>query len=251
MNNCIYMAMDKHYEKYTIPCLKSIFKNWINHPKIFLYNNDELSEELTNLIKDKNVVIVKYHPYTFSNLGPVGNNIVYLKYKCWSTDFINYDNVLHLDCDTLILKPLDEIFTTNSLFISNNETLKIKCFKSQEVDMCNAGVFIVNKRHRSDLNEQLLKTLTLDYMDDMCYADQSIISLWCKLQKISLSNEVYYNFQPQFINYKTSSNSPAYDFDKIKILHFAARKPDTIEFHTWWRCDGWQKRYYDLWREYK
>jgi lipopolysaccharide biosynthesis glycosyltransferase len=252
MNNCIYLALDKNYEKYAIPCLNSIFRNWPNHPKIFIYSNDNLSEKIKSCIANKNVEIRRFSPFKFNNLGPVGNNIVYTKYLCWSDEFKNYDNVLHLDCDIVVLQPLDDMFTAESLFISNNETLKsVKCFKSADIPMCNAGVFVVNSKHRNEINHVMLISLTEEHQSDACYADQSIISLWCKIKNVKLSDNVYYNFQPQFINYKSVTGDQIYSFDKIKIIHFAARKPDTISFHTWWRCDGWQHRYYDIWSKYK
>lgn len=243
------MALNKKYERYAIPCINSIIKNWKNHPEILLFGND-LSENFIKWINEiNNIKIIKYDEINFSNTGPVGSNIIYTKYNCWNPDiFKNFDHVLHLDCDTIILKPLDDIFINKSLFIDNNEILQnIKAFKNIDIKMCNAGIFVVHKNDISSINFNHLINLTNENLNNFLYADQSIISLWCHKNDIEISEDVYYNFQPQFINY-TFKN---YNFNDIKILHFAARKPDTIEFNTWWRCDGWTEKFYNIWKKYK
>jgi len=244
-SNCIYMALDRNYERYAKPCLNSLFTNWQNHPDIFLFTND-ISDDFKSWLNGR-VKIVSYDNIELNmNLGPVNNKIVYTKYNCWNPRiFSNYEHVLHLDCDTVILKPLDHLFQGESIFIDNNEVLDgIKAFKNiKNIKMCNAGVFVVAKKHITEEHYSSLIELTKDLDEECLYADQSIISMWCKMNDVAISENVYSNFQPQFINYKNNN----YDFDKIEILHFAARKPDTIAFNVWWRCDGWQSKFFNIW----
>lgn len=254
MINAIYMALDRNYEKYAIPCLNSIKLNWTHHPVIFLFYSD-LSEDFirfTTKFKKQIKLIKIEEACEFSNLGPVNNSIVYHKYNCWNPKyFSSFDNVLHLDCDTIILKPLDKIFNGESRFFTNNETEEYaKAFKSMSVPMCNAGVFVVNRKHIADKNLNDLYEMTDSLSSDCNFADQSIISMWCKVNDIKIEEDVYFNFQPQFLKYKTG-DVDKYEYSKVFLLHYAARKPDTIAFHTWWRVDGWQEFLYKVWEKFK
>ena len=242
------MAFDGGYEKYVRKCINSITQNWENHPKIIAYCKD-ISESFRQFILASNVEIRQIIGHEYKNLGPVGNTIVYNKYECWNpTSFGEYDNVLHLDCDTIIKKPLDSIFTGNSTFFNNNEILDgVKSFKNSNLPMCNAGVFVVNKKNIniSDYNELIENTIK--FSSEALFADQSIISLWCYLNDITLSNDVYYNFQPHFMNYSHAN----YSFEDIKVIHFTAKKPDTISFDVWWRLDNYADLFYKEWKKYE
>lgn len=254
MKNAIYMALDRNYEKYAIPCLNSIHQNWAHHPVIFLFY-DNLSDEFikfTGKFK-KQIRLVKIdYDRDFQNLGPVNNKIVYHKYNCWNEKYFkSFDNVLHLDCDTIMLKPLDKIFNGKSRFFTNNESEDVaKAFKNIKTPMCNAGVFVVNNNDINDKNLNELYELTDALSDESLFADQSIISMWCMTNNIPIEEDVYFNFQPQFLKYK-DGEVDKYEYSKISLLHFAARKPDTISFHTWWRCDGWQEFLYKVWDKFK
>ena len=254
MNNAIYMALDSNYEKYATNCLNSLRINWVNHPKVFIFY-DTLTSQFLDFLKTFNdrVKLVKIdNDHEFLNLGPVNNKIVYNKYNCWNKKYFDdFDNVMHLDCDTVILKPCDNIFNGDSRFFTNNESEDMaRAFKNISIPMCNAGVFVVNKRHITDDNYKQLYEMTDTFSNESIFADQSIISMWCKSNDVKIEDDVYFNFQPQFLNFKDDGINK-YNYDKISILHFAARKPDTISFHTWWRCDGWTDTIYKTWEKYK
>jgi hypothetical protein len=258
------MACDQSYEKYVKPCINSIEKNWVNHPEILMFATG-LNKDFEEWLINKNIKIIKKDiNINFKNLGPVNNKIVYKKYICWDYEtFKDYDNVLHLDCDTLILKSVDDIINSNEFmcyddneilgqknrlfkFEDNNLNKLLKKYNITNTVMCNAGVFLIPKNYRTKENYDLLISLTNEFEKYIKYADQSIISLFCHILNISIHNNVYYNFQPHFLNYKDRN----YDFNEIKILHFAAVKPDTIHFQVWWRLNGISEKFYNLWNSY-
>lgn len=253
------MALDKNYECYGIPALKSIFVNWATHPVIKLFVSS-YSSELKEIIKGQNVELIESKiNFDFTNLGPVSNSIVYNKYICWNPEYFgDYDNVLHLDADILVLKKLDSIFDGEFNIWDNNEILDVKplsfsdeCNKLLSKDkmhidrMVNAGVFCVPKKYITKKNFNSLISITNKYQNHLTYADQSAITLWCYKNKINIRRDVLYNYQPQFLKYDGAG--PLSD---VNILHFAARKPDTIEFMSWWRLDGKQEELYNLWKGY-
>ena len=64
------------------------------------------------------------------------------------------------------------------------------------------------------------------------YADQSLLSLWCLLNRIRPSKDYRYNFQSPFLGDPNIQIA----FDEIRILHFSGqRKPPTPAFRNWER----------------
>ena len=261
MNNVIYTAVDRNYENYARACFNSLKKNYPDHPMVLVYTTDydNLSDEFIKYINTSHNFYLKKcrQPLEINNLGPVNNDIVYLKYMLWnSQEFADYDTVLHLDCDTLVLAPLDDIFTDEFLIFDNDERSKdFSMFNVEHMNFDfnnttvfgNAGVFSVPKKYRTPIHFDSLNELTRDYEDALLYADQSAINLWCIENRITVSKDVRYNFQPQFFSYSDCE----YLLDDVKILHFAARKPDTIEFLLWWRVkNGLAPLLHTLYKEY-
>ena len=257
MNNCIFTTVDRNYE---------------DHPVILVYYND-ISDEFKSFVSDKkNFILAKYtndNEYEEGfNLGPVGNEIVYLRYMLWTSVFDEYDDVLHLDVDTLVLGSLDNLFGRNTFtMIDNNEILpnvdilprteeamhKVNEYlnnRSYDVfnppKFGNAGVFVIPKNLRNFSNYESLVSITKSLSDILIYADQSAINLWMIEKDIQLSSEIEYNFQPHFFNY--SGNE--YDLDDVKILHFAAKKADSIQFSLWWRMKNLGTDFYSLYKKY-
>ena len=99
------------------------------------------------------------------------------KYLAWSELFEAYDNVLYLDVDTLVLRPLDDMLSTAEFLIipdneiradarvfqvteyANNHLLELlkedglPLFDERQ-DMCNAGVFVIPRDFRTNKHLQ-------------------------------------------------------------------------------------------------
>jgi lipopolysaccharide biosynthesis glycosyltransferase len=257
MTNVIYTAVDKNYENYARACFNSIKKNYPNHPLVLVYA-DDISDEFREYVEGLNRFKIKApsKKITYDNLGPVQNSIVYQKYLLWdAVEFFEYATVLHLDCDTLVLAPLDDLFTDEFLIFDNDERTKDFTMFGSDLDFDlknaktfgNAGVFSIPRKHRLTKQFDVLNDLTNKYQDSIFYADQSIINLWCIDNGISVSKDVTYNFQPQFFSYSDCK----FLLEDVKILHFAAKKPDTIEFMLWWRVkNGLTTLLHNMYMEY-
>lgn len=271
MNNCIFTAVDKNYENYARACFNSLEINYPEHPIVLVYYDDLSSEFIEFVNKKKNFKLVN-NTNTLDtnnfNLGPVGNSIVYQRYNLWTSYFDEYDDILHLDVDTLILGNLDGIFGRNKFtMFNNNEILKgVDIIKRSEEAMKsirnnamidydvfnpppfgNAGIFVIPKSIRTYQNNfHFLKNITETLSEYLLYADQSAINLWMLGEGIPISNEIEYNFQPHFFNYKENT----YTLDDVKIIHFAAKKADTIQFSLWWRMKNLGIDFYNLYKKY-
>jgi len=268
LNNCIFTAVDKKYEEYAKACFNSLIKNYKNHPEVLIYY-EELTDEFKSYVNTlENFKLIKKKLFNTSqlNLGPVSNKIVYFRYLLWSNEFHMYDNVMHLDVDTLILGDLSYLFETQEfLMFDNMEILKDVYIIQKSIEaqtalseygiqydvynppkFANAGIFVIPKKYRTKENLNQLLNISKDLSIYLKYADQSAINLWMIKNNIPVSDKIEYNFQPHFFNYQDNM----YELKDVKIIHFAAKKVDTIQFILWWRTKNLSSDFYKLYKEY-
>lgn len=268
LNNCIFTTVNKEYEEYARACFNSIVDNYPTHPKVLIYYED-LTDEFQTYIKElEGFELVHKDMFEINgfNLGPVANKIVYFRYLLWTNEFKDYDKVLHLDVDTLVLGDLDGLFEADEFLIFNNNEILDGVHiieKTQEAQealnnfgidydvfnpppFANAGIFIIPKRYRTKEYLRQLITISKVLSPHLCYADQSAINLWMIQNSIPVLNKIEYNFQPHFFNYDNNE----YELEDIKIIHFAAKKVDTIQFVLWWRMKNLGVDFYNLYRKY-
>jgi len=105
-------------------CLNSIRQNYPNYPQILAFY-DGADASLKRFLADFDRLRIRsgaemFQPHLDWDLGPVSSPMVYFKYGLFGPDFDEYDVLLHLDADTLVLKPLDELFRDDDFFIVSN-----------------------------------------------------------------------------------------------------------------------------------
>lgn len=248
--NAIFIVTDKNYFKYTKACINSIKINWPNHPEIIVsYKTDQIEEEDFNFLRSNKITIKNYYcgNYGLLPLGPIGNEIIYQKFVLWDDYkyFNKFDNILHLDSDVLILRPLDELMKTSEFYITSNveqvphinvfgnsisnelKELTFDYYMDENIEMVNAGMFIIPKKYRTRMYCNKLFDLGHTFNDYIKYADQSIISIWCNFFNIPISPILFNNFQ------STLSSICCYDWRLINILHFSGIKPDDEKYLNW------------------
>lgn len=285
--HAIFMAFDQFFGKYARACINSIKTNYPDHPEILVFYRhtepfDEPCEELDdivpamteerkeeikqldeNMIKflknQKNLKIMEFKEdkalTETLDLGPVDSPTIFLRYMLWSNQFDEYDNILHLDVDTLVMKPLDDLINQEDFFVTPNHEYFdfVRVFRKEQKDdpklhtllkkdilkypdgmddMCNAGIFVIPKKYRTKKYYNKLVQLTKRYNDYLQYADQSAISLWCRHFKIPFQAKYEFNFQTPYIE-MPDVHVPLED---AHIIHFSSEfKPDHPEFKSWWR----------------
>lgn len=257
MKNCIFITFDDNYFFYAKPCLNSLVKNYPNHPPVkVLYkgNNPDVLNFISTL---SNVQIIDYQldlsQFESLNFGPMGSPMIYVRLLLWTNYFDEYDTIVYLDCDTLILKPFPEVFEENDFFCvldnactmndsphkvflmsgeSDENLLSLLQKDNLEFDtinklMINSGFFVLPKRYRTKEHLDQIWKITATYNPYIMYADQSALSIWCYLNNIFISKDYKYNFQ---IGLSFNKAIPSIDIDSIKIIHFAGIKPDEPYF---------------------
>ena len=270
MNNCIYTTIDRNYENYATACFNSMEKNYPAHPIVLIYY-DDLSDAFKSYIATLNnfkLIKIVQDEFKSFNHGIVNKSIVYNRYNLWTSAFDEYDVILHLDVDTLVLGSLDVVFVQDEFLMFDNneilpdvyifptteeaqESIKRVC-PSIEYDVNhppkfgNAGIFTIPKRYRTVENHTRLLAITNELSSYLIYADQSAINLWMLEKSIEVSNEVVYNFQPHFFNCDDNTKN----LEDVKIIHFAAKKADHIQFSMWWRMKNIGTDFYMLYNRY-
>jgi lipopolysaccharide biosynthesis glycosyltransferase len=240
-NNAIFLSFDDNYLSYARSCINSIFSNYPGHPVLLINYSGSQKILADEYIRQGKVKFIKLNNAFKFSLGPIKNAIVFDRFSLWSDCFSEYDNILHLDADTLVLKPLDDLFDAREFFITSDNDQLARIFKihdqklkrqsavpaphflpqdqlklmSEPHAMANAGVFVIPAQYRCKAQLQLLLDLAVENDAYVAYADQSIISLWCARNSIPITQDYAYNLQIRFLcerYYKTND---------IHILHFS------------------------------
>jgi lipopolysaccharide biosynthesis glycosyltransferase len=255
LENAIVLTFDDGYFDFAKVCLNSIKDNYLSHPIILAFY-DGSDKNIINYLKSIGNLKVMLYERDYSywiglnmkrlNLGEINNKKVFFKYLAWSNQFDDYDKILYLDADTMILRPLDFMFEQDDFFsITDNSKLPYGIFYPDKFrnatllkkleqdrlsyplakdDMINAGVFVIPKKYRNKKNLNKLIQITYRYNEFMMFADQSAISLWCHYNKIKIHTLYQYNFQACFYFNNVSDIMECRD---IHIVHF-----------TWWKPEG-------------
>lgn len=258
MKNAIVLILDDLFIIHAKACINSIKQNYNDHPIIVVYYDGDNEEFIEYLNSIGNLIVHVLNNNCFGligldvkavDLGVVNNLKVYYKYLLWTSIFDEYDKILYLDADTLVLNSLEELFTQDDFFAVTDysESDDYKLFRREFVncdtlrsildqdglhypkgvhDMINAGVFLIPKVYRTEFHLRELIAVTYKYSKYMTFADQSAISIWCHKNGIKIQRNYYYNFQVSFYT-KILQN---FLHDKIRIIHFSWCKPGTHSF---------------------
>jgi lipopolysaccharide biosynthesis glycosyltransferase len=284
----IVIAINQKFFEHLKALLGSIFINWPNSPDIVVYAHPDLTEEsIIYLGNFKKVSVKHYNPKELKFYKLVKQGITYFKSKdfietgyfslhLFSEDFNNYKNLLFLDADTLVLKPLDELLQGNKFFIcSANNARLLPYFNVSQAQpkkslligywlfkllqfgilpkpfvSANSGVMVIPEKLRDGIHEREILAI-LKQFQSVCSSDQEIILLYAMKHKIEISKDYRFNFQIRFFNLISQSSSAKKELlkasNEIKVLHFNGPKPDAVSFetHPWTIGQNfWKQQYY-------
>ncbi len=236
--NAIFLSLDKLFVNNALLCLLSIQKNFKGHPDIIICHTNLGEDEkillcsccenitfIENDLTDEDVWPIMSH---LKNTDP---RVFYARFLLWKDERFNkYENILHLDCDTLVLQNLDELLSydqffmvqewydgDDQIFYDYKDPQLIWMLDEDGIHLCkhsgNAWVFLLPKVYRSTNFYEEILNIKQRYKKYIKRADQSIINLWCYKHWWNVSEDYSYNYQHRLINDKT-------DFSTIKIVHF-------------------------------
>lgn len=267
MKTTFVLAGDYGYIRYIEATLKSICYHHDNC-KVYIMNPD-IPQEWFIAVRQKmhrrnsDLVDVKLTSGFISStwqlppFGPHINHMTFARY--FISQFVEEDLVLYLDSDTIVTRPLTELF---ELDLGTNLLAAAKVIYGLE-DRFNAGMLLINNKlwREENVQEQLIDITNREH-ENLLEADQTVLNMLAKNRYLVLDDT--YNFQigydriaeereQYFVLEKSIDPLPA-------VIHYITNdKPWKLHSHSrlrevWWHyamMDWSEMPYYQDWRSKK
>ncbi len=236
--HAISISVNDSYVPYALLLLESLRRNWPNYPPVLVQNNGltEQSRAILSSVAGVNVCSAnsEIEGPPINLIDGADTKATYLRLNLWSTDFQEYDNILYLDADTIVLHPLESIlnaerftifgdpfYSTSGMFLSKDDPALLTLLTEDNFAlgsaMANAGVFVVPKHCRTDATYACMMDLLNRYKSHLRFSDQTVINLWLLREGIAPLEDQRFNFlvkQPPAVLDRIGMNN-------IHVLHFA------------------------------
>lgn len=269
----VYIRFDDRVIDDARACLNSLRANWPGHPPIladYAGSRDDVRAFLDSIGAS---ILGPLHAPAFTAWITSGkdHSPVVDRFKLWLAPLRAYGTILHLDADTLVLGPLDDLMAAERpVFVANHEAdLAVRVFTARPDDdprlaalldedalgrfdgpddMANAGVFVLPRRYRARQDLARLAQIAARYGPWMAFADQSLLSIWLRGLDIRPTLDFRFNYQTPFL----TDPSVTVPFEDIRIFHFSShRKPGTPAFARWNRVGAERDRLLALYARYR
>jgi len=228
-----YMANDRDLKGVLVInyLLKKKFNSKFPYTCICIEN---VSENIKNILKNNGINVVEYNLSDI--LKKLGLSDEYVEFiiskhyygKLLIFDLIQYENVMFLDTDILILKPLDEYF--NLLNISDNTICMVydtqACLVNNNMELCfvknefNSGVIFLkpNKELYNKLYN-IIKCLTFDTFKDKIIGDQILFNIAYTEKIINIVPlHPKFNISPNIVEICVNNN--LLNINELVIIHY-------------------------------
>lgn len=212
-HNLVYQAQS---------CLSSIERNYPDHPAIWIHHSDMIEDDIQFLLKfAKRIVFVKIDPLDEILQGPSHKGprhastsvMFYVRLLAWSRQYDFADKILYLDIDTVVIRTLAPLLQSDDFLIFPNnplghtavfrniwdpKLLQLLAEDGHPPEMAsapNSGVLLIPKRFRTEAHRQDLIRLMNRYANYSAFADQGVLTLWLRENRIPIQSNMDGNFQ--------------------------------------------------------
>ena len=221
----IVLAANYAYVDQVLTTIKSIcYHN--RSLRFYLINSDFPNEWIKQINKrlekfDSEIINCRVTSEQISRYKTDISYTVFLRY--FVSDFVKEDKALYLDCDLLVTKNLDDLFTTD---LQDYPLAAVRDFGGRAyfgLEIFNAGVLLINNvLWKQEQMTQKLIDLTNEWHDKVEQADQSILNMLFEHKWLELDFD--YNhivIHKQFTDYQLPEGQ-----DYPAIIHYLShRKP--------------------------
>ena len=164
--DAISLSVNDGYVWHALRLLRSLRRNWRNHPDVLIQHGG-LTSESQALFSGVPGVQLCLPADTLEgppiNLAPgADTRATYLRLNLWN-DVADYERILYLDADTIVLKPLDDLMTADGFVMFTDHTAdtlgmfidagnrELQNLLTEDgvtlgAPMANAGVFVMPRR---------------------------------------------------------------------------------------------------------
>jgi lipopolysaccharide biosynthesis glycosyltransferase len=217
LKRCLFTILNDDFVIAYIGFIKSFlyYNKWFDDDFVIL--DLKLSDESKKTIRSYYDKIVfqepKYNRYKGINFDKTHERLKATYYTLDAFSLTDYDRVVALDMDVVVLADIQELFDRTEGFVA------VKAFNSRLdriMETINSGVFVVNKEY---LDEGTYSSLLQIASRGHTMPDQKTINSFFK-DKMAFANKSF-NVEKRMINTKQYK----YILEKIKILHYVGSKP--------------------------
>jgi hypothetical protein len=236
--HAIFIAVDDRFQDHLPIFLRALEDAWPTRPILLVYynGNQPLTREFLSTypratLLSASMADIPAGPVMRHLEGRVEPATFYARLLLWSDLFDQFENILHLDVDTLVLEPLDALIESsefrmfpeiyrdqNFLFTSHSDSIVKRKLLRDGIRLPtktgNAGVFVVPRRYRSRKSFAKICGMLGRYARHLRWADQSLINLWMANEGIKVEKSIAWNFQVR------AFDSDPESFSAAKLLHF-------------------------------
>ena len=246
----ICLSSDDNYAKYMATTMASILLNSNEDEEIYFHLIDggiteENKNKLLSLKKIKNCEIMFYTPdiekynkwYTWgggTNYKGRFSPAMFYRLNIHLLIPHNIDRILYLDCDTIVLKSLKEMFTINF-----DNKYAIVSDNNNDQSYFNSGVIMVNARKWRETNIENEFDNNFYNSNGRVWGDESILNT-CLKNKVKFVDKSY-----NYIANKIEESKLKIPYNDINIIHYISLKPWTSNIKSAILIDEFWK-YYQL-----
>ena len=172
-------------------------------------------------------------------------SVMYARWAAFTSRFDQYDRILYLDADTLVLEPLDalvnssqmvafeELFPhkTTLVFTDRTDAALQALLTADGLDdhdwniAANAGVIVLPRSVRTPEHLAAAWRITSRYARHLMWGDQSLLNVWMAQYRVAVTHDCRFNYQLRLLLEDRRRCCP---FRDVKILHFNGQRHDTI-----------------------
>lgn len=250
----IYCSINKKYMRFAVLFLKSLREHYPEHPPVILLHVDLTQDDILQLAEFPGVSVREIRLEDFSNFSlpdsirgsihsyrDVDPRTIFARFLLWKPDLDNFDKVLFLDVDIIVVGKLDAMFA-GEVPVFTRETYEdgrvnfsdhqaadlVSLLKEDQIELgpsANAGSFMLPRRVRTDENFDLLMRLATRYEAHLAFGDQSVLNLWLWKHGIRFQADYRWNFQIRLIDRIRSRellrpDCNAFGLGQAGIVHF-------------------------------
>lgn len=240
--NAIAVTVGANYFEILCTFLDTLVQNYPDHPDVVICYRNFSPDQIRLLTR-------RYAQLRLADIDrfefPVGPGmqhrkrvydlkVFYSRLLMWTDMFADYDVVLYLDVDVLVLRPLDHMLGhdfyaaaesyegPDSVLYDDLQGDWLPLMRQHGIadratqKAANAGVIAVGRRYRTPEQLDLLRTILDRFSPYLSWGDQSMLNVWMWFNGLEAEPDYSNNFQVRLL----TERKPNEAFRTARILHF-------------------------------
>ena len=250
--NAVMVTVNERYVDFLQLFLASLHQHYPNHPEVLACIDGwsaQAKQRLQARFPFVSWIDVKELEWT---AGPAmrhdeafNHPVMYARWAALTKRFDQYDTIVYLDVDMLVLGPLDELCASAEMRAFEEtypekdklvfrdrasadlqQLLLADGLQHQRWDVAaNAGVLALPRSVRTAAHLAEAQRITRRYGHHLMWGDQSMLNIWMARHQLSVVHDCRFNYQLRLL---WKLDRPCCQFRDVRILHFNGQRRDTV-----------------------